>query len=228
MGFLKSVFGSSDDRPPTNPARETLFGDLVLERWPPPTTAVPEFPWTAFVSARSHLAAAEPDDAVECWRAVLARPGLDARHYLQAWHFLREQGHSPTPDVAKQVLGIVVEITTRKGLDLLAAYSDHSARYYTYSGGGMVWEHPDESLNFLIDELLTASKQIVNRIGPWEQARLPAPPRGHARMSFLTPSGLHFGEGPVKDLTQDPTASQVLQLATALTAALVGKTKNRR
>jgi len=86
----------------------------------------------------------------------------------------------------------------------------------TNSGAGVVWEHPDSSLDAAIDQLLEASGQVVAQVGPWEQAR-PAPPsRDHARLSFLTPSGLHFGQGPMAALTRDPLGGRVLQLGAGL------------
>jgi hypothetical protein len=110
------------------------------------------------------------------------------------------------------------------GVDLLAAYPDYSARYYNYSGSGIVWEHPDTSLNSPIDQLLEASRQVVAQIGPWEQARPTPPQRDQARLSFLTPSGLHFGQGPMAALSRDPIGGRVLQLATVLMRALIAKT----
>ncbi len=225
MGFLSFLLGKSETQPAKNPARETLFGDLPLEQWPPDARSSDKFPWSTFVSARSHLTAGRQADAVECWQGLLKHPGLETRHYLQAWHLLRERGHQPPPDVGKQVLGFVVEVTMPQGLDLLAAYSDHSARYYNYSGAGVVWEHPDGSLDAIIDGLLVASNVVVTQIGPWEQERPPAPPRNQVRLSFLTPSGLHFGQGLVNDLSRDPMAGRILQLATGLRTALIAKTK---
>jgi hypothetical protein len=111
-----------------------------------------------------------------------------------------------------------------EGLDLLAAYPDHSARYYNYSGAGVVWEHPNTSLDAQIDQLLSAARQVVAKIGPWEQSRPAPPPRGQVRMSFLTPSGLHFGQGLMDALSRDPLGGRVIQLATVLMKALVAKT----
>jgi len=111
-----------------------------------------------------------------------------------------------------------------EGLDLLTAYPDHSARYYNYSGAGVVWEHPDTSLDAQIDQLLAAAKQVVEMIGPWKQARPAPPPKGQARMSFLTPSGLHFGQGAMDVLSQDPLGGRVIQLATVLMRGLIAKT----
>src|SRR5262245_20054863 len=83
-----------------------------------------------------------------------------------------------------------------RGLDIIAAYKDGSARYYDFSGAGIVWEHPDASLDPSTNPLIEVGDQVVNHIGVWNQPRPPAPARDYARISFLTPSGLHFGEGP--------------------------------
>jgi hypothetical protein len=221
--YVGSLFGKKKDAAP-NPIRETLFGDMPLDQWPSDGEASNDVPWGAFVSARQHLAAGNQPDAIASWQHILAHPGLEPRCYLQAWHFLRQHGQQPPPDAAKQLLGIVIEVAMPEGLDLLAAYIDHSARYYNYSGAGVVWEHPDTSLDSGIDQLLAASRQVVAKIGPWEQAR-PAPPSpGHTRMSFLTPSGLHFGQGPMAALSRDPLGGRVIQLATVLMRGLIAKT----
>ena len=208
-----------------NPIRETLFGDMPLDKWPSDGASSEVYPWSAFVSARSHLAAGRQSDAVACWQQILQHPGLEPRHYLQAWHFLRQRGQPPPPEVAKQILGVVVEVEMPGGLDLLAAYPDHSARCYNYSGAAVIWEHPDSSLDSAVDQLLEASKQVVAKIGPWEKARPAPPPCDQGRLSFLTPSGLHFGQGPMAALARDPLGGRVLQLATVLMRALIAKTK---
>jgi len=224
MGFFSSVFGKKKEQVIPNPIRKTLFGDMPLDQWPREGSASDAFPWSGFVSARSHLAAGRLDAAISCWRQILEQPALEPRHYLQAWHFLRKHGQKPSPDTAKLVLGVVIEVTMPEGLDLLAVYSDHSARYYNYSGAGVVWEHPDTSLDSAIDQLLAASSQVVAQIGPWEQEQPAPPPQGHVRLSFLTPSGLHFGQGPFDALSSDPLGGQVLNIATSLMKALIAKT----
>ena len=204
--------------------RDTLFGDIPLDHFPEGGQPSDEFPWGAFVAARMDLRTGNRTGAFSQWRRVLDTPGLEPRHYLQAWHFLRQQAEQPPRHLAKQLLGMVVEVAMPEGLDVLAAYPDHSARYYNYSGAGVVWEHPDASLDPAIDQLLSASQEVVAKIGPWEQGRPPAPPPGHTRLSFLTPSGLHFGEGPTDALSRDPLAWRVFHLAKGLMGALVAKT----
>ena len=225
MSIIASLLGKKEAAP--NPIRETLFGDLPINAWPTGGEATDSMPWGAFVSARLDLQSGNRADAVVKWRNVLEQPGLEPRHYLQAWHFLRQYDEQPSPDFAKEVLGVVVEVALPQGVDLLAAYADHSARYYNYSGAGVVWEHLDTSLDATIDQLLDAAKKVVGQIGPWEKAR-PAPPlRGQARLSFLTPGGLHFGQGPMDALSRDPLGGRVLQLATILMQAMIAKTKPR-
>jgi hypothetical protein len=222
MSLFGSLFGNKEAAP--NPIRETLFGDMPIDQWPWDGVSSESFPWSAFASARSHLAAGRQNDAVAGWRQILHHPELESRQYLQAWHFLRQNGEQPSPDISKQILGVVVEVALPKGLDLLACYSDHSARYFNYSGAGVVWEHQDTSLDEPIQQLITAASQVVANIGPWEQSRPGPPPRGHARMSFLTPSGLHFGQGPMDTLSRDPLGGRVIQLARVLMKVMVGKT----
>src|SRR5215469_12492810 len=59
-----------------------------------------------------------------------------------------------------------------------------------------VWERPDDSLDKPIDDLLSAASAAVKLIGPSDKGRLPAPSSGQAPINILTPSGLHFGQGP--------------------------------
>ncbi len=156
-------------------------------------------------------------------RRVLATEGLEARQYLQAWQALRELGHQPPPAQAKQVLGVVVEVGLEQGLDLVAAYADGTARYYNYSGAGVVWERPDDSLADPIQALLAAGERVAAQIGPWEQPRPAAPAKGTARISMLTPSGLHFGQAPFDALWQDALGGPVLAAAQELMQALIAR-----
>ena len=104
MGLLGSIFGKGKEQPTANSIRETLFGDRPLDEWPPANLDANEFPWIAFASARSHLAGGNQTAAIDCWEQIVGTPDLEPRQYLQAWHFLRQNGKEPAPDIAKQVL----------------------------------------------------------------------------------------------------------------------------
>lgn len=150
-------------------------------------------------------------------------PDLESRHYLQAWHFLRELGEQPSAVEAKQLYGVVVEVGMDEGLDIVAAYADHTARYFNYSGAAIIWERPDDSLDADVDALLGAGRIVAAQIGPWEGARPDAPDNGQVRISMLVPSGLHFGEAPFEILSRDPMGGPVISAAMRLMQGLISK-----
>jgi len=206
--------------------RDTLFGDAPPEQWPPPNTASSELsPWNIFVKAREHLGANRPADAIALWQHVLTLPNLESRHCLQAWHFLRQHGQSPAPENAKTLLGVVMEVPMPNGLDLLAAYADHTARYYNFSSAAVIWEHPDDSIDSQMDALFARSREVVTRIGPWDKPRLGPPAGDMIRLNFLTPTGLHFGQGSLQAIAQDPMSGPVFLAGAHLMQALIAKTK---
>jgi hypothetical protein len=151
-------------------------------------------------------------------------PELESRHYLQAYHFLRELGVNAPAESTKDVLGVVVEIGMQKGLDLVAAYADRHARYYNYSGAGVVWERGSSRLDVPIDDLLGLGRAVVQAIGPWKGVRPPAPQKGQARINLLTPSGLHFGQGPLDSLAKDRLGGPVIASAFRLMQELIALT----
>ena len=105
------MFGKLFSKPKAtaNPIRETLFGDMPLDRWPPEISSE-EFPWSAFAVARLALAASDVTSAVQQWRQILVTTNLESRHHVQAWNFLRQHGQQqPSPEVAKNVFGVVVD-----------------------------------------------------------------------------------------------------------------------
>ena len=93
-------------------------------------------------------------------------PDLDSRMYLEAWQALRSLGVDPPPVRAKDLLGVVVEVGLPGGLDLVAAWPDHCARYWNQGGGGVVWERAEGEVNTKIDELLRAGEKVLKLIGP--------------------------------------------------------------
>ncbi len=85
-----------------------------------------------------------------------------------------------------------------------------------------MWNAQDApDINAVIDSLLEAGKTIVAATGLWDQPRLGPPPKGSARVSVLTPGGLHFGQGPQEALWADPLSKPALDRAQALMLALI-------
>jgi hypothetical protein len=225
------VFGLFKKRAKPNflEVREVLFGDVPLSEWKPRDSAPDtEEPWSLFAVARAALDRRDKTAAVMALRKVAETPALETRQYLQAWYFLRELGVHPNPDRAKQVLGVVLEVHLRDGLDTLAAYQDSSARYINHGGRLVVWEAADSEIGALIVDLLREGQRVADMIGPWEGPRRPAPPRNHVRLNMLTESGLLFGEGPLAVLGDDPMGGPVIAAGTALMSALIARAEQTR
>jgi hypothetical protein len=202
--------------------RETLFGDLPLD-FLASHSGTGE-PWKSFADAKVALDRGDRDNCIRILEGIVSQRNLESRHYAQAWHFLRQLGVTPNKS-AKELLGVVVEVGMEKGLDLLAAYPDLHARYYNFSGAGVVWERPDASLDVAIQKLLHAAQQAVNQIGPWLEPR-PAPPsRGQVRINMLTPSGLHFGQASFAALAADRVGGPVVAAAGVLMKELIQKSR---
>jgi hypothetical protein len=197
---------------------DTLFGDKPLEKWAHESHGEP---WVSFVNARDAIGRGEPQTATKALLGITSMQGLESRHHLQAWHALRGLGVIPPAETAKNVLGVVVEVALDEGLDLLAAYADHSARYWNYAGGGVVWDAPNTAMDAWIDRVLSSARAVVVHIGPWGSPRRPPPSRGDVRLNILTPGGLCFGEGPFDALAKDAMGGPLIAAAGELMQQLM-------
>jgi len=211
--------------PPNQDLRMTLFADGSIQDWPPSGEPEDLFPWNLFVKARTFIARGDVDSAKKCWRTVVGLPNLESRHCVQAWNFLRLHGEPVPPETRKQLLGVVVELGFSAGLGILAAYADYSAQYHNFSGGGLVWDRPNTSLDRDVGRLLAASLDLLNQIEVWEGTRPGPPPSGMVRLSFLTPGGLHFREGLMADMSRDALRGPILRSATALIQGFISLAK---
>jgi len=124
----------------------------------------------------------------------------------------------------KKLLGAIIEVRLAEGLDTLAVFTDGGVRYINHSGKMAIVEGETGLFKKEIEAVLAASNPIVAVIGPWGKARLPAPPKGNIRITFLVSDGLYFGEGPMEDMEQEQMAAPLIQAATSLLLKLVDKT----
>jgi hypothetical protein len=205
--------------------RDTLFGDMPFTSWPSDAASVESEPWKLFVDAREQIVSGDSEGAKQTLHQILSLAGLESRHYLQAWHFLRGLDEQPPAEEAKRVHGVIVEVGMEEGADIVAAYSDHCARYFNYSGAAIVWEKPNNSLDDEIDAVLEAGRVVVAAIGPWDGERPPEPTNGQVRINILVPGGLHFGEAPFAALANDPMGGPVITAAMQLMQELIAKTE---
>jgi hypothetical protein len=225
MGLFDKLFGrkqrATEQQKEDNKAniQDALFGDQTLSSWASHEQSGE--PWDLFTATKKEIDSGNILKAIEVLKSITDMEGLESRHYIQAWYFLRMLGINPDDSIAKRVYGVVVEVALNQGIDIVAAYEDCSARYYNYSGAGVVWEKPNNSLDNKIIDLLNAGKQTVIQIGPWEDKRPPAPVKANARVSMLTPSGLHFGEGPMKLIASDSKGGPIITAAFELMQELI-------
>lgn len=146
---------------------------------------------------------------------------VDPRIKMLAYNRQLSSGLQPNK---KELLAVIVEVGLEGGLDVLASFSNGTARYINQSGKIVIWETTDDAqANAITQELFTNCITIVNKIGPWDKPRRPHPSEGTVRISFLVSDGLYFGEGPINVLFNDPMASPALTSATQLMQYLIGK-----
>jgi len=176
--------------------------------------------WRPYRQAQAALSVGKVDAAREALTAIATDPGREAQQRLFAWHFLRQSGGQPPISAKREVLGVVIEAAMDKGVDLLAAYADRTARYYNYAGPAVIWLRPDSSLDDVIDTVLQAAQTILPNIGPWVGPRRPPPQDDRMRLNILTPFGLHFGEGRFGALEKDGLAGPLVLAATRLMVVL--------
>jgi len=206
--------------------REVLFGDELLEKVASYAQGLTgDNPWACFAAASQRLAAGDSPGAIAALNKILPMRGLEVRLYLQAWHNLRTLGQFPSMDQARQIQGVVVEVALERGLDIIAAYADGSARYFNYSGAAIVWDILDAEIDRLVTELITVGQSLVDISEPWDGTRPPAPPTGAVRINALTFGGLHFGQGSFQAISQDGLGGLALRGAFDLMQTLVAKVK---
>jgi hypothetical protein len=182
--------------------REFLFADQPLATMAklPGSNAASVFPYSAYAAAYAKLSQGDRTAARAELRRVASAQGLESRHYLWAWHALRGMGEQPPAELAGEVRGVVIEVGSEHGLDVLAAYSDHRARYYNQGGRMIVWEGSDPTIDQRIDALLAATGDIARSSKLIQELRPPAPATGMARVSVLTLGGIHGVQGTKEDI----------------------------
>ena len=195
--------------------RELLFADL------PPLTVLEQF--AAAPDLHELAGAVAREDEVEAQtllERVLSRT-TETRVRLQAWSLARRIGIEPPANDGRQVRGVVIDVGLEGGLDTLAGYEDGTARYLNQSGGAIVWEARDRSIDEAINALISAAQAVVERSGPLDGPRPAAPPPGYAAMWVLTDNGIYLGAGPFQTLAVDPLGGPVIASGTELMRQLI-------
>jgi hypothetical protein len=212
-----------------DPTREDDFSTVVAsiqagqlfeaEEWL--ATEIERYPWVLMAAAHVKLKMEENAEAGRLLRAVTLISN-EARMRLWAWHNLRQLGKYPSPDLARQVLGVVIEVPFQERMDVLAAYADGTARYINHQGGMIVWDRTDEIITPLVMSVIREAQPI----GAPQEDRSDEPiPAEQVRLSLLTPGGIHVWEGAADD---NPTLSKVFAHMAELLRTLVQITMEQR
>jgi hypothetical protein len=227
-----NLFKKKEEKKEANPGelfprlRLSYMGNMALNEWP--KEDIKEQPWSMFVNARNKLVRQHIPEAEKIYRQIIETPGLETRHYMQAWFFLRCFAKvQPSADVAKKVYGVMVEVHTSIEVISVVAYTDHTARILHSLGGGAVWEKPDHSLDEKIDAMIKAGEQAVISIPLTVVDVVPTPPKqeNHVLICIVTPSGIYQGLGTGEFMSKDQYAGPILSAATNLLQDLEGKKK---
>jgi hypothetical protein len=156
---------------------------------------ISRYPWVLMVAAYLKNKMNEPAEAGRLLRAVTLISS-EARLRLWAWHNLRQLGKYPSPDLGRQVLGVVIEIPYGERADILAAYADGTARYINHQGGMIVWDRLDDVITPLIMGVIREAHPMGE---PQEDRAEDAVLPDEVRVSVLTPGGIHTWEGVAGD-----------------------------
>ena len=186
-----------------DPTREDDFSSVVsaiqanqleeAEAWL--ASEISGYPWVLLAAAYVKLRMNEAAEAGRLLRAVTLISS-EARLRLWAWHNLRALGKYPSPDLARQVLGVVIEVPYEDRADVLAAYADGSARYINHQGGMIVWDRLDEVITPLVMNVIRMTQPVGSETE--ERSEDPVLP-DQVRLSVLTPGGMYMWEGAPAD-----------------------------
>jgi hypothetical protein len=155
--------------------------------------------------------------------ALASDTSQEGRVRYLAYSQLRGHGEVVAPKV---LLGVIVEVPLKGGLDTLASFSQGGVRYINQSGKLVVIEGAP-SFTDMIKDLFSASQSVVAHIGPWDKSRLAPPSQGNVRLTFVVSDGLYFGEGPMSVMQREPMAGPIIQQATKLLQAVVASGTQR-
>jgi hypothetical protein len=168
------------------------------------------------------LANRQTDEIVRILREKTKTP--ESRKALLAWHELRKYGVFPETEAADKVLGAVVEVSLERGVDYLAAYPDHAARYFNQRGAKIYYECAEYShINAEIDKLLRGCETAVRHFCPINEKRQPplSAGTGQARINILTPGGTRAAADRIDNLQSGEFSKDIMAQAVVLMRALM-------
>jgi hypothetical protein len=192
----------------------SLFCDNI-KLYKPDTSSIAKkgYPWDIILSDTVHnsvLSKVANDSSVDMRLRILAMSRLRNNKNIL---------------LKKALLGVVIELGTDNGPDVIAAYKDGHAVHIDQSGKITELNNRDITSDSLINQLFIISEIVVNKIGPCMKPRLPYPEKDSARMTFLLTTGLCQGQASKNNMLENPLAGPVLIAGGDLLKYLIIKTE---
>jgi hypothetical protein len=123
---------------------------------------------------------------------------------------------------AKVLLGTVIEFGSPDSLDAVAVYADGNVRYIDEQEKLFSYGAGTTGISPKAQAFLVHSRDLLAHMDPWKQQRVPAPPYGFMRITFLASSGLYFGDGELRQMSKDKFGGATVRSAFDLFKAVSG------
>jgi hypothetical protein len=164
--------------------------------------------------------------ARETLRAMLNRDDIEERVRLLIWAALRDLGERPPATIADSVRGVILEVPVGNSVDILAAYSDGTARYLNHSGAIVLWDHDDTHHDSLISAYLHSADALVRSTQAADRHRLEQD--GMIHVTALTYGGVHATNVATTAIDASPTGAAVFNAGTDLMESLLRDVREKR
>lgn len=203
--------------------RELLFADEPLEgaaAWAAQQGPEAQAVWQCLAEVAARLQRGQTAQAIAELYRLLEDERADARNCFQAWRYLRQLGEAPSPEVARRVLGIVIEHSLRGGPEFLAAYWDGSARLLDAAEDFYGFVAPAPFMVAAVRRFLRTGRPLVDATPALSTPRAAPPSGARCRISVLTPAGRHECEDTWDRLWNAEVSGWILDAAGGLSSEL--------
>ncbi len=156
--------------------------------------AEPTHTYPMFLLTHARATCGDRAGAAELLRGHLDRIKDSSEDTLVTWYRLRQLGAAPSPEAAKEVLGVVVEIGSAGGTEALVVYQDGNSVYFTRHGAAFhgFTENVDFTGRVIAMATQLASATAPGRVPPGLKA-------GTVRFTLLTPGGPRVSEAMTRE-----------------------------
>ncbi len=204
--------------------RELIFADEPLERvatYAAEQDTDAESSWKRLAEVAALVREDHAALAIPALYRILEDAGDDSRDVFQVWNYLRQLGEVPAPEVARRILGLVIERSLQDSQEILAAYWDGKARHLNARKDYHLFESPAPFMVAAIRRFLRTSRPLVETTLPSSAPRAAPPSGGRCRISVLTPAGLHVCEDTWDALWSSDVGGPILGEAGWMTHRLI-------